>query len=233
MRERRLWGVFHPLRFFVLLLLATAALSAETSLEAARRAQSLLGPETWSRVIRVENETRGSRYPRLVHALVFELADILWFYTDFDGTQSLSLRRGELERDKRDLGPLLREIEPGFVRWTTVESTAETAPLESLGPLRNGCFVESVAALRERLQRGVPVRAPRLLSYYAKTSLGLKGHTVLAYEIGDRVEIFDPGRPREPIVFAAATLGSEALALARALEGYEEIIKARYLPLAV
>src|SRR5256885_1866204 len=90
---------------------------ADSSLAAAQRAQAELGPEVWSEVIRVENPARGSAYPRTFHALVFELADILWFYTAIDGTQSLSLRRGQAAADKANLTPLLRAIERGFARW--------------------------------------------------------------------------------------------------------------------
>jgi len=101
-------------RRLVLLLLATASLRAGDSLAHARQARALLGPAFWSCVLRIENETRGGAYAPMLHALVFEFAGRLWFYTDANGTQSFSLHRGRLAEEKADFGPLLRDIEPGF-----------------------------------------------------------------------------------------------------------------------
>jgi hypothetical protein len=220
--------VFHLARLLLPLLLAIALLRAETSLDNARRAQAMLGPDTWSQVITVHNEARGGVYPRIVHALVFELAGILWFYTDLNGTQSFSLHYGQLEREKRDFAPLLREIEPGFVRWTSVPD-AGVLLVANDAPLRNGCLIESVVALRERMLRGVRVEEPRLLSYYMLTRTGLSGHTVLAYRRGDVMEIFDPARPEREFVFSIPH-AANALTLARALDG-RDVEKARYVPL--
>jgi hypothetical protein len=215
-------------RLLLLLILLVAVARGQTSLESAFHAQALLGPEVWSRVITVRNDARKSSYPKTVHALVFELIGILWFYTDRDGTQSFSRYRGQVESDKNEFGELLRDIDPGFVRW----SYAAPVPAVAHGkgkPLLNGCFIESVVAWRERLQRGLVTGEPRLLSYYRMTPQGRKGHTVLAYESGDSLEIFDPGRPWTPFVFARSA-GENPLALARALDG-PEMEKARYLPL--
>ena len=46
----------------------------------------------------------------ILHALVFELAGMLWFYTAEDGTQSFSLRIDRLDAEKADFGPMLRDI---------------------------------------------------------------------------------------------------------------------------
>jgi hypothetical protein len=213
----------------VLVFLASVpALRADRSLEQARRAQALLGPETWSRVIRIENDTSASRYPRTLHALVFELAGILWFYTEADGTQSFSLHPGRLAEEKADFAPLLRDIEPGFVRWRVVADNGRPLPPPAApGALRNGCFIESVAELRLRLARGEDLERPQLLSYYANTPLGLHGHTVLVFGRGTQMEIFDPSRPLARS-FVARELGPDALDLARALEG-PAIVKARYV----
>lgn len=215
-------------RLFLLLLLLAATLYGQNSLDNARRAQALLGPEVWSRVIRVKNDARFSAYPKTLHALVFELAGILWFYTDADGTQSLSQYRGQLEQDKNDFGSLLRDIEPGFARWSEAPPPTSVPPIAG-GPLRNGCFVESVAALRERLARGLDAGEPRLLSYYATTRFGLMGHTVLAYESGNGLEIYDPARPEQTFVFDQS-VGADPLAIARVLDG-RGVEKARYLQL--
>jgi hypothetical protein len=214
-------------RSLLILLFVATTLAAETSLDNARRAQALLGADVWSRVITIRNKERAGVYPGTVHAVVFELVGILWFYTDLNGTQSFSLERGQLEREKADFGPLLQAIEPGFASWTVVTQPTVGAP--DGAPLLNGCFIESVVALRERQRLGLAVGKPRLLSYYLATGSGQKGHTVLAYEISGVIEIFDPGRRGQRLAFPK-TVGTDPLDLARALEG-RQVGKARYLPL--
>jgi hypothetical protein len=204
-------------------LLVATTMRADVSLDAARRAQVLLGSDVWSEVIRVENRARPSRYPREFHALVFELAGVLWFYTSTDGTQSFSLHRGLLTEEKADFAPLLRAIEPGFQRWSVV-----TAEAPAPGKLPKGCFIESVAALRARLARGEMTMQPRLLCYYVEKSFGLAGHTVLAYATRDGVEVIDPDDA--PPVRLDAALTDDALTWARALRG-SEITRARFVPL--
>lgn len=201
---------------FLFVFVSSAALRADANLQHARRAQALLGDEVWSQVIRVENESRSSHYPRVVHALVFEMADILWFYVSSEGTQSFSLHRGRLAEEKADFAPLLREIDPGFARWSVLAD----GPVRGTGPavLLNGCFIESVVALRDRLLRGGEAVRPHLLSYYVNTRTGLQGHTVLAYETGDRVEVIDSAQAGKRFNFPAP-LARDAMKLARAMEG--------------
>lgn len=221
----------YPIRFLAVLLFAIAALRADDSLAQARRAQMMLGSETWSQLIRVENRAAESRYPRVVHALVFELAGVLWFYTDTDGTQSFSLHRGRLAQEKADFAPLLRDIEPGFARWSIVsEANANLAVQRAADePLRNGCFIESLAALRARLLTGAPTSNPRLLSYYVPTAARRQGHTVLAFDGAQGVEILDPAQPKLRFVVPQER-GGDALALARAFDG-ADVARARELPL--
>lgn len=217
-------------RHFLIASLLVTALPAQSALEHARRAQTRLGPDIWSRVITVQNDARRSPYPKVVHALVFELAGLLWFYTATDGTQSFSLHRDNLAAEKADFGPLLRDIEPGFARWTVgAPGPAGAVPVDDGSPLRNGCFIESVIALRERVGRGEVAETPRLLSYFAITSARRLGHTVLAYRAGGRVEVVDPAR-RERVFRFPLAAGADPLTLARALAG-RDVVKARYLPL--
>ena len=209
--------------WFALVVGAALVRGADVSLETARRAQALLGPGVWSQVIRVENDAHPSRYTRELHALVFELAGVLWFYTDTDGTQSFSLRRGRLAEEKADFAPLLRDIEPGFVRWS-VAPDGEATP----GKLPNGCFIESVATLRARLERGEAVASAQLLSYYIDATDGRHGHTVLSFATSHGVEVIDPDRPRHPLRYSASE-ATGALQLARALEG-GRVAAARWVP---
>lgn len=218
-------------RLFALVLLVVAillpALRADALLLHAREARARLGAEVWSQVIRVENQTSGQGYPKVVYALVFELAGVLWFYDAAHGTQSFSLHRGRLAEEKADFAPLLRDIHAGFASWSVVPDHAGEKPVRRL--LRNGCFIESVVALRERLGRGGEAVRPQLLSYYLKSNDGLHGHTVLAYETGDRVEIVDSADPGRPLTFPA-TLGRDALQLARAMLG-QSVAAARLISL--
>ena len=110
-------------------LSVTVLLAGERAdLTNARSAQAILGADVWSQVIRIENTGSTKKYPRTVHALVFEVAGILWFYQDGEGTQSFSLHRGRLEAEKADFAPLLADIHPGFTRWTVVYGSARIRP---------------------------------------------------------------------------------------------------------
>lgn len=212
----------------LLLFLSTVPLRSQSPLENAWCAQALLGRSVWSRVLRIENESRTGPYPRVVHALVFELLGVLWFYTDANGTQSFSLHRGQLDREKADFGPLLLDIDPGFRRWTLVAGAPPTYR-DGGRSLHNGCFILSVVLWRERRDRGGPLRTPRLLSYYWGTPTGRLGHTVLAFECAGQIEVVDPVRPDVRRCFPTE-IGSNPLALACAVaEG--EVLTARTLPL--
>jgi hypothetical protein len=216
----------------LLLFVVTTSLAADESLRNARRAQALLGPMVWSQIIQIENTAQNSPYPGKLHALVFELEGLLWFYSDADGTQSFSLHRGRLAEEKADFAPLLREIDPGFIRWSAVP-TGSTANLaaSSEGDLRNGCFIESYAILRRLVARGEPVTEPRLLSYYARVGGQSRGHTVLTYSVYGYVVVIDPLRPDKQRGFSPR-LAETPRQLARALLG-PGLIDARVLPLAL
>ncbi len=209
-----------------LLLLSAVLLRADRTLDHARAAQRSLGPEIWSQVIRVDNEGSFSRYPRRFHALVFEVANLLWFYTSIDGTQGFSLQRGRLSEEKADFGPLLRDIEPGLTRW----QKARVAPARRFGAaLPNACFVESVAALRALAAAGTKLERPSLLSYYVDVGGVRRGHTVLAFEDAEDVRVFDPAEPGGGLLTLAGARADDALPLARALD--ERVTKAHLIPL--
>jgi hypothetical protein len=178
-----------------LFVLTTTLVGRAESLENAQRARAMLGPNVWARVIRVENVAERSRYPEIVHAVIFELGGVLWFYTDTDGTQSFSLHRHNLAAEKADLAPLLREIEPGFVRWDVVPANNSVIEPAGASALPNGCLIESFLAARQLEASGAVVRNAQLVSFYADVGGILAGHTVLAYEGKGGAYLIDPNEP--------------------------------------
>jgi hypothetical protein len=214
--------------FSTALFLTVGVFGADRSLAHVRNAQAILGPDVWSQVIRIENKQPSARHRRVVHALVFELAQILWFYAPTEGTQSFSLHKDRLAEEKADFAPLLRAIDPGFTRWSVVADSASTK--ENDGTVPNGCFIRSVVALRDRVLAGGEADRPHLLSYYIGTSTGQQGHTVLAYETAGRVEVVDATQGGRRYHLPAA-LAKDALKLARAMEG-NRVAAARLLPLS-
>ncbi len=193
-------------------------------------ARALLGPDHWARVVRIDNGgPRGpgprSVYPNTVYALVFELSGLLWFYCDEDGTQSLSLRRGALEADEADPGPLFRAISPRFRAWSWVELPPRW-PVPSRSP-PNACFIDCVAALRQRRLAGAAAEAPRLLFYYIDTPVGRIGHTVLLFGAGGAQEALDPVRSPSPVALPDPLVG-DPRSISRYLRG-GEVASARVL----
>jgi hypothetical protein len=211
-------------------LLSVAALAtglgSDPSLEIVQRAQLLIQSHTWSEVVRIENTGTASRYPRAVHALVFQLNSVLWFYTPTDGTQSLSLYRGRAESDKHDLGPLLAAIDGGFTAWEVVPQKGE--PPTGTTRLPNGCFIESMAILFDRLAHGARIEHPKLLSYYVALPGGIRGHTVLQFTSAGRLQVIDPDWPSRPRRIRNAD-ERDATSVARRIR--RDIAKARNLPL--
>lgn len=200
-----------------------------TPLESARRAQVMLGAETWSRIIRVENRSARSSYPTMVDALVFEQAGILWFYAATEGTQSLSLYRDRLAEDKDALGPLLRAINPGFVSFGFLPDSDEGVAQYPEVPLPNGCFIECLAAWRARVVRGERMEQPRLLSCYADSAAGLRGHTVLTYETPQGFVLLDPADNSRPQL-VPGKWKEDPLALASIVMEGATVLKARWVP---
>jgi hypothetical protein len=211
-------------------LLSVAALATglgtDRSLEIVQRAQFLIQAHTWSEVVRIENTGASSRYPSTVNALVFQLDSVLWFYTPTDGTQSLSVFRGRAESDKHNLGPLLAAIDGGFTAWEVMPQ--EDEPPTGRTTLPNGCFLESMAILFDRLSRGVRIQNPKLLSYYVTLPSGIRGHTVLQFTSAGRLQVIDPDRPSCPRRIRYA---DEVNATSVALRIRDDITKARHLPL--
>jgi hypothetical protein len=222
----------------LVLLLAAAGLARAGAplpegLADAAAARSLLGPDTWSRVVRIDSSRprdvlRRGPYPRVVYALVFELSGILWFYTDVDGTQSLSLTRNTVDRDRSDPGPLFRSIDPGFTQWTWVDAPRLTGGTAVRRP-RNACFVESVAELNCRIASGGEAVSPVLLSYYVDTPAGRRGHTVLLFRTSAGLAAIDADESDRPVMIPG-DLGADARTLSAYLRG-APVAAARTIPI--
>lgn len=153
---------------------------AQATLAEIRHAQARLGPEVWTRLLEIENRRATAEYPKITYALVFEFNSILWFYSPGNGTQSLSTHVGRLESDRGNLEPLLREIHPGFMRFREIAEDGSVPPLDVT--LRNGCFIDSLAAARVRAATGETLLRAGLLLYYVKNGTTLHGHAVFAYQ---------------------------------------------------
>jgi hypothetical protein len=196
-----------------LLLVAVASMRAD-SLESAFQARAMLGPDVWSRVLRIENDQadRHSRYPAEFHALVVAFEDILWLYTEFDGTQTLSRYAGRLEEDRADLAPLLQAVEPGLARFEDV-TDAQPAAVPAAAP-PYACFPAAVARWQQLRQEPNPPERARLIAYYPERQR--QGHVVLEYWRDGRRYVFDsnhPGSDRE----ISPRLAEDPLKVARSL----------------
>lgn len=179
-------------RFLFLGWLLVAPLQAG-SLESAFQARAMIGSEVWSRVVRIENERAGraSRYPAQFHGLVVAFEGRLWLYTEFDGTQSISLYAGRVEEDQADLGPLLRAIEPGLTRF---EDVTDRQPFGILArPPPYHCFLAAVAHWQKLQGEDNPPTRARLLAFYPERAR--QGHMVLEYWRDGRRYVFDPEHP--------------------------------------
>lgn len=220
------------MRAFVLYLLFAAALVADPALAQVRQARALLGAETWSQVLCIDHRGRNPVYPKKTYALVFEFNRILWLYTPYDGTQSISLQRGRTEEEKRDLGRLLTEVSRDFRSFDVLPTaTSDAAPIESMDPcpqLPNGCFINSLAALRRQLGREW-IRQAALLCYYYGPG-GRNGHTVLTYMNQDGLWVWDPDRPHTPLLLDR-TLAADARRIAESVHPTVEVKRARLLPI--
>ena len=208
---------------------ALASARADASLDHARTARARLGSGVWSRIVRIENTAKRSHYPRELHALVFEVGGLLWFYSDGDGTQSFSTHYHQLAAEKADFAPLLRAIDPGFTHFALVADDP-TAPPPSRAQLPNGCFINSYAALRDLLARGELIASARLLLVYYRIGGSLRGHTVLAYDTPGGSYVMDPTAPDNTAQPVPAARAKDAVAVAQEARPELAIARARWVP---
>ncbi len=165
------------------------------SREAAFRARAWLGPDVTARVIRITNAASATNgRPAEFHGLVIAFADILWLYTEADGTQNLSLRRGQLAEDEANLLALLQEAIPGVAAFAD-DNEAPPGFAKAAGPPPNGCFIACVARWEKLRRERNPPGHVRLLACYPPDRRA--GHMLLEFERGRRRYVFDPAAPRE------------------------------------
>lgn len=212
----QLCSIMRPLHFLLagFVLFPPAALYSG-SIESAFQAREVLGPEVWSRVLKIENNQpgRGSHYPAEFHGLVFAFEGMLWLYTALDGTQSLSLYSGRLAADQADLAPLLRAIEPGLNRFTDVTGHPPLR-VTGLASPPHDCLIVCLAQW-QRLQRETcPPSRARLLAYYVGSLP--QGHAVLEFWRGDRHYVFDPAMPAT-LLELSRQLPDDPIKIARAI----------------
>jgi len=217
-----------------LLLIAAAQLRAD-SLASARLAQALLGPDVWSRVVRIEHRRPKPRLPVEFWALVFAVEGRLWFYNPNEGTQSLSLYAGRLEQDEADPGPLLRVILPDLIRCDAVAADLGALRSNALvqraaSDLPYGCFILCVRRERELAGGRSPPDDAGILVFYVDTSVGRRGHSVLVHRRTGRTFVYDPivGDQLAPLPAASPTA---PLGLARLVCWWGTPFKAQLLTL--
>ena len=202
-----------PLSLLVLVLPALTPLFAG-SRESAFLARDLLGPQIWTRVVRIENDPAiDARHPAEFHGLVIAFADILWFYDDIDGTQNLSMRRGQLADDRENLGRLLRTVVPGLTGFE--EETEPPPPGAMPQKLPNACFVACLKRWQALQESAHPPKRVRLIACFPPEST--QGHMILEYRRGLRRFIFDPDRPTEQITIPLWVSGNPLSIASRAL----------------
>lgn len=202
-------------RAMVFLLLTSLVLPAFAgSRESAFRAQQLAGPGVWSQVIKIKNATpvEISRLPPEFYGLVVVFADIVWLYTEFDGTQNLSLHRGQTATDVSNLGALLRAVDPSWVGFEVVTQPPLPAELPLSPP--NSCFPACVAQWQELQRAKRPPKEARLIACYAPGRI--TGHMLLEFKKGWSRYVYDPERSLRPIRLKWGT-GRDPLAVANAV----------------
>jgi hypothetical protein len=198
----------------------------------------ILSPDNWSSVIEIRNEKRHPAYPAITYALVFEFNQVLWLYTPYDGTQSLSFTYGTTKTDRQNLMPLLKNKWPGFAHFRESVMEPEFTTKGHEHPA-NACFIEAIAALDAiGVPRSKINRAALLVIYFQNRD---SGHTVLSYETEDGRYVYDAKLYPKPIPLHAAKgadpveMASEAfpgakIASARFVEfSHEALVSGRHL----
>ena len=216
-------------RILLLALLTACAgpmASAFDAVGQVRLARERVGAKTWSREVLLELREATDVFPREVAALVFEYQGILWLYTPYDGTRSLALLLAGARPERVNLAGIIR---PQISTVLAVRTLADEGRPEPGGHLRQGCFIDSLAALRREISTGAGIRRAALLCYYTLGD-GMKGaHTVAFVETATERFVIDASRSATPIEVAEGRTRS-AQSLAAAVAPWGEVTSARWLP---
>lgn len=210
-----------------LLMLCIAAIRAAATVpsETAQAAAGILPDSVWSQVVEIQTEGRKGSYPATFHGVVFDFEEVLWLYTPYDGTQSLSHAFGAALKDRESLGELLRENVPGYKGHRVIEKAVhKTAVLE----VPNACFLRCVASyLAEALRAAEKPDAAFLCYYYSGRKAG---HTVLVYPNRNVCLVYDPSGDEQPAAVEGVRL-DDPVRLAKRLNPSQSIASARLLKL--
>lgn len=221
----------HLLLLSLLLLgLRHSALAALPGLGDVLAARKLLSSGSWSRVLRVEHEGKDHTYPKSFYALVFEMASVLWVYAPQTGTQSLSQTVGTTLTDRSRVPELMKDVLPG-VSLVLEEPGEVKGEQPSKGKPNNACFIESLAALEERMKEGGRPDSAQLFSYYYEYRKRRYGHTVLTYAERGRCYVVDSAREEESVLEVDGSLVSDPAALANRICPEHKILSTRSFPL--
>ena len=216
-------------RALLFTLLAACMAAVAPAFDAAgevRLARERLGARTWSREVVLELGEATAVYPREVAALVFEYQGILWLYTPYDGTRSLAMLLAEARPDRVNLAGIIR---PQLSTLVAVRGLPDDTRPVAVGHLRQGCFIESLAALRREIASGAGIRRAALLCYFTLGD-GMKGaHTVAFFETATQRFVIDASRSDVPIAISEGRARS-AVSLAEAVAAWGNITSARWLP---
>lgn len=173
------------------------SISAHSTPEPAIQAHQMLGPSIWSQVIQIENRNETSRYPSTLYATIFEFDNVLWFYTS-TGTQPIERSRNRVDAYRRNLLPLLKNIERGFSSLKIIAADKIAIDAAALAKLENGCVIESLYSLEKARKAGAEIEKARLLLYSASrnsrrgTGGNARGHAVLIYQTSEGIFYVDP-----------------------------------------
>jgi hypothetical protein len=218
------------MRTLLFLVVMTVSLFGRQDLADLAGARRILPSGLWSKPLRIRNVVPMHGYPKNVHALVFEFGDVLWLYTPYDGTQSLSHNVGKTSEDKARLGELLGEVFQGYRGHDIIEEELAACRTPSAEP-RNVCFLRSIAALFKCCSDEAKVREAALLSYYYSGSTN-RGHTVLVYRTDEGTFMLDPGVSEKPVPLASSQI-SDPMTFANAAEGQLSVAKARFFKISL
>ncbi len=210
---------------FLCLIALGTLLQASGDIEHVLKARSLLGADLWSKVLKIQETSRTNQ---VSYALVFEFNRVLWYYSPLEGTRSLSHRIGRAVEDKQRVLDLVKSLFPKLLLVESIDIPQLSKPAG--GSIPNGCFISSIAALRDRAsQLGNDCEA-FLFSYYWRPKSLLVGHTVLLLKSARESLVVDLSRAWPMEMSVEPSLAQNPKALAETIDPDIKVLETRLLP---